>query len=92
MVHFQTKNPNLGNFGRVLKRKKLVYYTAVWSILRPFCIFVAVGCILWSFIMFFPFWYVVARELWQPCREPSDEEIIRAAAAAAALEGHLTRH
>jgi hypothetical protein len=41
--------------------------------------------------MFFPFWYVVAREIWQPCREPSDEEIIRAAAAAA-LEGHLTRH
>jgi hypothetical protein len=35
MVCFQTKNPNLGKFGRVLLWKILVYFMTIWSILRP---------------------------------------------------------
>jgi hypothetical protein len=33
---FQTKNANLGKFCRVLKWIALVYFVAIWSILRPF--------------------------------------------------------
>jgi hypothetical protein len=36
MVHFRTKNPNLGKFCRVLQWKMFVYFTAIWYILRPF--------------------------------------------------------
>jgi hypothetical protein len=32
MAYFQTKNPDLGKFWRVLQRKMLVYFTAIWSI------------------------------------------------------------
>jgi hypothetical protein len=35
MVCFQTKNPNLGKFWRVLQWKILVYLMTIWSILRP---------------------------------------------------------
>jgi hypothetical protein len=44
----------------------LVYFTALWSVLRSFGIH-----ILWSFgkfwYIFSPFWYVVQRKIWQPC-------------------------
>jgi hypothetical protein len=47
-----------------------------WSILWPFGLFygrgvyfVAVGYILWLLCTFFPFWYVVLIEIWQPCAE-----------------------
>jgi hypothetical protein len=36
MVYFQTKNPNLGIFWRVLEWKRLVYSLAVWNKLQPF--------------------------------------------------------
>jgi hypothetical protein len=39
MVSFQTKNPNLGKFWRVLRWKMLVYFMDTWSILRSFVIF-----------------------------------------------------
>jgi hypothetical protein len=39
MVYFQTQNPNFGNFFSVLQWKVLVYFMAIWSILRPFDIF-----------------------------------------------------
>jgi hypothetical protein len=35
MVCFKTKNPNLGKFWKVLQWKILVYFTTIWSILRP---------------------------------------------------------
>jgi hypothetical protein len=68
MVCFQTKNPNLGKFWRVLQWKMLVYFTDIWSILRSFVIFYGhlvhftVFChILWTFgivrgnlVYFFP--------------------------------------
>jgi hypothetical protein len=39
MVYFQTKNPNLGKFWRVLQRKMLLHFMPIWSILNPFGIF-----------------------------------------------------
>jgi hypothetical protein len=39
MVCFQTKNPNLGKFWRVLQWKMLVYFVDTWSILQYFVIF-----------------------------------------------------
>jgi hypothetical protein len=39
MVCFQTQNPNLGKFWKVLVRKILVYFRTIWSILWPFGIF-----------------------------------------------------
>jgi hypothetical protein len=39
MVRFQTKNPNLGKFWRVLQWKMLVHFMSIWSILRPLEIF-----------------------------------------------------
>jgi hypothetical protein len=39
MVYFQTKDPNLGKFGRALQWKTLVYFIAIWSILQPIGIF-----------------------------------------------------
>jgi hypothetical protein len=38
MVYFQTKNPNLGKFGRVLQWKMLLYFMDTWSISRSFVI------------------------------------------------------
>jgi hypothetical protein len=39
MAYFQTKNINLGKIWRVLELKMLVYFMAIWSILRPYSIF-----------------------------------------------------
>jgi hypothetical protein len=36
MAYFQTKNPNLGKFWRVLQWKMLIYFVAIWSILWLF--------------------------------------------------------
>jgi hypothetical protein len=59
---------NLGKFWRVLQWKMLVdviyghlvYFTAICYTLWPF------GIILWFFGIFFQFWYVVPRKIWQP--------------------------
>jgi hypothetical protein len=58
MASFETKNPNLGKFWRVLQWEilvyfyvHLVYFTVIWSILRPFGLFYGhlVYCIvIWS--------------------------------------------
>jgi hypothetical protein len=60
MAFFQTQNPNLCKFWRVLQWKMLVYFTASWSILWPFGIYFMV---VWYI---FPFWYVVPRKIWHP--------------------------
>jgi hypothetical protein len=39
MVSFQSKNPNLGKFWRALYSKMLIYFMAIWNILRTFGIF-----------------------------------------------------
>jgi hypothetical protein len=53
MAYFQTKNPNLDKF---CMEWKMVYFMAIWSILRPsgiFCghlvYFTAIWYILWPF-------------------------------------------
>jgi hypothetical protein len=39
MEYFQTKNPNLGKFWRVLQWNMLAYFMDIWSILRSIGIF-----------------------------------------------------
>jgi hypothetical protein len=66
MAHFQTENPVLGKFWRDLKWKILVYFTAIGPILRRLvCSHLVYFMIIWY--IFSPFWYVVARTIWQPC-------------------------
>jgi hypothetical protein len=67
MACFETKNPNLGKFWRDLQIKIKVYFMATWSLLKLFGIFCDHLVYLWLFGIFFPFWYVVQRKIWQPC-------------------------
>jgi hypothetical protein len=53
MAYFQTKNPDLGKFWRLLQRKMLVYYMAVWSILWLFGIFCD------QLVYFMVIWYIL---------------------------------
>jgi hypothetical protein len=39
----------------------------IWSILRPLGIFGSFY--IWSFGIFFSFWYLVSRKIWQPCKK-----------------------
>jgi hypothetical protein len=48
--------------GTCIKWKTLVYFKVIWSTM-----FAAFWYILWLFGIFFPFWYVVPRKIWQPC-------------------------
>jgi hypothetical protein len=68
MVCFQTKNPNLGKFWRVLEWKMLVYFMDTWSILWSFVIFYGhlVYVVRGNLEYFSPFWYFVPRKIWQP--------------------------
>jgi hypothetical protein len=50
----------------------LVYFVAVWYI-------------LWLFGMFYPFWYVVPRKIWQPFRCPREITEIKFSAIFSAL-------
>jgi hypothetical protein len=55
MVYFQTENPNLGHFWRVLQSKMLTYFMYSWSILQPFGI-------LWGHLVYFVvIWYIFPR-------------------------------
>jgi hypothetical protein len=55
MVSFQTKNPNLGKFWRVLQWKRLVYFMDTFSILRPLEIFYG------HLVYFVVIWYIFSR-------------------------------
>jgi hypothetical protein len=60
---FQTKNPNLDKFWRVLQWKMLEYLMAIWYIYRPFGIFYG------SLIYFVVIWHIFPneqRKIWQP--------------------------
>jgi hypothetical protein len=54
MVYFKTKNPNLCIFWRAVE----------WKMFSP--LFTAVWYKLWSFGIFFPFWYGWTNKIWQP--------------------------
>jgi hypothetical protein len=56
---FQDKNPNLGNFCRVLQWKMLLYFMEIWYILQPLGIFyytlvyfIGIWCMLLAFGIF----------------------------------------
>jgi hypothetical protein len=55
MVCFQTKNPNLGKFWRVLLWKILVCFMTIWSILRPLEIYYG------HLVYFVVIWYIFPR-------------------------------
>jgi hypothetical protein len=65
MVYFQTKNPNLGKFWRVLQWKMLVYFRETWSIVFCYVLW-TFGVVRGNLVYFFPFWYFVPRKIWQP--------------------------
>jgi hypothetical protein len=52
MVCFQTKNPNLGKFWRVIDWKMLIYFMAIWNILWRF------GIIYDHLVHIFFIWYI----------------------------------
>jgi hypothetical protein len=54
MVNFQTKNPYLGNFWRVLQWKMLVYFMDVRYILQPL-------------VYFMDIWYRYIVQIWYIC-------------------------
>jgi hypothetical protein len=55
MAYFQTKNPNLDKYFRVFQWKMLVCFTAIGPYLRPFLVyFAAIWYILRLFGIFFP--------------------------------------
>jgi hypothetical protein len=61
MVYFQNKNPNLGQFRKVLHWKMLVYFMAIWSISRGtfyshLVYFYQFGYIFTSLGIFLPVW------------------------------------
>jgi hypothetical protein len=65
MYIFIPKIPILGKFWRVLQWKMLVYFMAIWSILRPFFVyFTALWYIFWPFGKF---WFIEPLKIWQPC-------------------------
>jgi hypothetical protein len=61
MVCFQTKNPNLGTFWRVLHWKMLVYYMDTWSSVRFYGHF---GIVRGNLVYFSPFWCFIHRKIW----------------------------
>jgi hypothetical protein len=60
MLYFETKNPNLGKIWRVLQWKMMVHFNG------HLAYFTSIWYIFWPFGIFFPFWYVVPRKIWQP--------------------------
>jgi hypothetical protein len=76
MVFFKTKNPNLENFeGLAMEDVGIIYVKLVF--LRPFAIFLWPLGIFSGYLIFFsPFWYVVARKIWQPWTKPSFQAFI----------------
>jgi hypothetical protein len=56
MVYFNAKTPDLDIFLRALKWTVLVYFIAIYNILRPLVFFVAI----WVYI--FQFWHVRTRK------------------------------
>jgi hypothetical protein len=56
MAYFPTKKSNLGKFGRVSQSKIIVYFMAIWSILRPFGIFYGHSVYFMVIWYIFPVW------------------------------------
>jgi hypothetical protein len=72
MEYFQNKNFNLGNFlgpcnGRCMYLG--INYDPFGLIYGHLVYFMVIWCILWSFGIFFSFWYDVPRKIWQACKK-----------------------
>jgi hypothetical protein len=59
---FQTKNPNLGKFGKALDGKMCIFM-AIWNILQTFGIFYDIWYLLCSFGTFFGFGFMKHKNL-----------------------------
>jgi hypothetical protein len=63
MVYFQTGNPTLGKFGKVLQWK-------IWCTLCTFGLFYDHLVYFVTFVViWYIFWYVVPRKIWQTWRQ-----------------------
>jgi hypothetical protein len=62
MACFRTKTPHLGKCWRDLQWKLLVYFMAIWSIVRPFGIFVATWYIFLVICYIFPRFGMLSHE------------------------------
>jgi hypothetical protein len=51
MVCFQTKNPDLGKFWRVLDWKRFIYFIAIWCFYGDLGYFMAICYTLYSFFV-----------------------------------------
>jgi hypothetical protein len=67
MLYFQTKNPDLGNFWMVLQWNILEYYMfgLFFRLFDIICDHLVYFMAIWY--IFSPLWYVVPRNIWQPC-------------------------
>jgi hypothetical protein len=60
MVYFQTEFPKLGKFWRVLQWNILVYFSAIWYIVLPLCIFYChLVCVIVILVYFIAIWYIL---------------------------------
>jgi hypothetical protein len=68
MVCLQTKNSNLGKFGRAVEWKMLVHFMTIGNILRPFgiCNVWPFGIVCGNLVYFSQFEMFGARKIWQP--------------------------
>jgi hypothetical protein len=62
MVCFQTKNPNLGQFWRVLKWRILEHFRTILSILRPLEIFYGQFVYICGHLVYFPRFGILYQE------------------------------
>jgi hypothetical protein len=58
MVHYQSKNVNLGKFWRTLEWEMLVYFMVISNILRPLGIFYGHLVYFWPFGRVVVLWYI----------------------------------
>jgi hypothetical protein len=73
-VNFQAEKSHFGYILEGLAWKMLEYFVAVCNIWQPFGIhmyLMAIWYNLWSYGVFFTFWYVAPRKTWQPCKNDS---------------------
>jgi hypothetical protein len=68
MVYFQTENPNLDQFWRVLQWKMLVYFMDIWSILWTFGLFYGHFGLLYGHLVILPIFYGHTYVLWSILR------------------------
>jgi hypothetical protein len=65
MAYFHTKNAKLGyNLREGLRMELFLYFMVICYFYYSLVYFIAIW---YSFGIFFPFWFDVARKIWQSC-------------------------